>query len=132
MSIGPPKRKENPRSASSSWNDERPKSNRTPSTGPMPASRRTSPRLAKFAWTTAEPVADARFGTEVLGPAYGFGVGIEREYPAIRRRSFKDLASVATAAERGVDVGPAGPGRQVVDRLAQEDRNVPSPARATN
>src|SRR3954452_5510184 len=48
MSSGPPARKPKPRSRSASWKELRPRSNRSPSTRPNPASGATSPSSRKF------------------------------------------------------------------------------------
>ncbi len=123
MSSGPPVRKPNPRSRSASWNEDRPRSNRAPSTAPNPAAGATSASSPEVRLTEDQPVAEG--GQALRDPVDRGLVGVQPEDAAVGLGGLQDPLGVPTAADRRVDLETAGGRRERPKDLDRHHRQVP-------
>ena len=124
MSSGPARRKANPRSGSSSWNDERPRSSRMPSRGTTSAVASNRRQVGEVGLDRDEAFANAWLLLQSCGAVDRRRIEIEGEDDPVRRRRREHRPRVTTAAEGAVEVAPPGTRAQGRDDVIEQDRLV--------
>ena len=100
MSSGPSARKEKPRSGSSNWNEETPRSSTTPLVPSSPLAAKQAVQLREFAMHQGEAAGIQRH--QLFAARDRIGIAVDAEHAAIA--GFEDGARITAAAESAVDV----------------------------